>query len=322
MNMTSIALLVSVLGVTGSSTSTAMAATPKGWEVTTLPDRPLSWAAPKGWRLSRQLPSDALPSSLSFQGRTRDRAEGWLKVQALVTGNRSPEELLANRPIALARVTTRNGWTCGEETATGAAVVCMNAGALVTLVVELGSESGRSVWEMGGVETLRQAAPLFKGIWPKGLPQPDASGHLPPTEWNATAAADGRTAWVAPKGWRLIESPATAPMNALSFNASAGAGEFSINTLPGADELPAVRVPAAEANLISFLIPGATTTRVDDWSCGEGIEKSTGLPAIVCDKLTGEGGLSVAVRAEPAVFATLGGVAAVRAAAEQVRGLQ
>jgi hypothetical protein len=316
--MTSIALLVSVLGVTGSQA--AMAATPKGWEVTTLSDRPLTWVAPKGWKLSRELPNnDVLPSSLSFQGRTRDRSEGWLRVQALVTDNRSPEDLLAKRPIALTRVTTRNGWTCGEEVATGAAVVCVNAGALVTTVVELGSESGRSVWEMGGAETVRQIAPLFKGVWPKGLPQPDAEGHLPPTEWSASAAADGRVAWVAPKGWRTVAATATAP-NAMSFNASAGVGEFSINTLQGVSELDRAQLPAAEANLISFLMPGATTTRVDGWSCGEGIEKSSGLPAIVCDKLTGGVAMSVSVRAEPPVFATLGGVAAVRAAAEQAKG--
>lgn len=315
--MTSIALLVSVLGLTGSATATA--ATPKGWEVTTLPDRPLTWVAPKGWRLSRELPSDALPASLSFQGKMRDRSEGWLRVQALVTDNRSPEDLLAKRPIPLARVTTRDGWTCGEEVATGAAVVCASAGALVTTVVELGSESGRSVWEMGGMETVRQAAPLFKGVWPKGLPQPDAAGHLPPTEWSTTAAANGRVAWVAPKGWRTVEATATAP-NAMSFNASAGVGEFSINTLPGVSELETAQLPVAEANLISFLMPGATTTRVDGWSCGEGIEKSSGLPAILCDKLSGSVALSVSVRAEPPVFATLGGVAAVRAAAEQAKG--
>jgi len=314
--MTSIALLVSVLGVTGSQA--AMAATPKGWEVTTLANRSLTWVAPKGWKLSRELPDDVLPSSLSFQGRTRDHSEGWLRVQALVTDNRSPEDLLAKRPIALTRLTTRDGWTCGEEVATGAAVVCVNAGALVTTVVELGSESGRSLWEMGGAETVRQIAPLFKGVWPKGLPQPDAEGHLPPTEWSAAAAADGRVAWVAPKGWRTVAATATAP-NAMSFNASAGVGEFSINTLPGVSELETAQLPAAEANLISFLMPGATTTRVDGWSCGEGIEKSSGLPAIVCDKLTGVA-MSVSVRAEPAVFATLGGVAAVRAAAEQAKG--
>lgn len=315
--MTSIALLVSVLGLTGSST--AAAATPKGWEVTTLPDRPLTWVAPKGWRLSRELPNGALPASLSFQGKMRDRSEGWLRVQALVTDNRSPEDLLAKRPIALARVTTRDGWTCGEEVATGAAVVCASAGALVTTVVELGSESGRSVWEMGGMDTVRQVAPLFKGVWPKGLPQPDAEGHLPPTEWSAAAAADGHVAWLAPKGWRTVETTAAAP-NAMSFNASAGVGEFSINTLPGVSELETAQLPVAEANLISFLMPGATTTRVDGWSCGQGIEKSSGLPAIVCDKLSGSVALSVSVRAEPAVFATLGGVAAVRAAAEQAKG--
>jgi hypothetical protein len=318
--MTSIALLVSVLATTGSSTAMA-AATPRGWQVTTLADRPLTWAAPKGWRLSRELPSDVPPASLSFQGKTPDRADGWLKVQALVTGNRSPEELLATRPIALAHVTTRDGWTCGEEVATGAAVVCMNADALVTTVVELGSDSGRSVWEMGGVETVRRVAPLFKGVWPKGLPHPDAFGHLPATEWSAAGGADGRVAWVAPKGWRTVESTATAPVNALSFNASAGAGEFSIAALPGAGDLEAAQLPTAEAGLISFLMTGATTTRVDGWSCGEGIEKSTGLPAIVCDKLTEDAGLSVSVRAEPAVFATLGGVAAVRAAARQIKGV-
>jgi hypothetical protein len=315
--MTSIALLVSVLGVTGSST--AMAATPKGWEVTTLPDRPLTWVAPKGWRLSRELPNGTLPASLSFQGKMRDRSQGWLRVQALVTDNRSPEDLLAKRPIALARVTTRDGWTCGEEVATGAAIVCANAGALVTTIVELGSESGRSVWEMGGMDTVRQVAPLFKGMWPKGLPQPDAEGHLPPTEWTAAAAGDGHVAWSAPKGWRTVETAAAAP-NAMSFNASAGVGEFSINTLPGVSEVEAAQLPIAEANLISFLMPGAATTRVDGWSCGEGIEKSSGLPAIVCDKLSGGVALSVSVRAEPAVFATLGGVAAVRAAAEQAKG--
>ena len=315
--MTSIALLVSVLGLTGSQAATV--ATPKGWEITTLPDRPLTWVAPKGWRLSRELPNGALPASLSFQGKMRDRSEGWLRVQALVTDNRSPEDLLANRPIALARVTTRDGWTCGEEVATGAAVVCANAGALVTTVVELGSESGRSVWEMGGMDTVRQVAPLFKGVWPKGLPQPDAEGHLPPTEWSATAAGDGHVAWAAPKGWRTVEAAVAAP-NAMSFNASAGVGEFSINTLAGVSDVETAQLAVAEANLISFLMPGATTTRVDGWSCGEGIEKSSGLPAIVCDKLSGSVALSVSVRAEPAVFATLGGVAAVRAAAEQAKG--
>jgi hypothetical protein len=198
--------------------------------------------------------------------------------------------------------------------------VCVNEGALVTTVVELGSDSGRSVWEMGGMETLRQAAPLFKGVWPKGLPQPDADGHLPATEWSAATAAGGHVGWVAPKGWRTVESTTASAVNAMSFNASAGVGEFSINTLAGVSELETAQLPNAEANLISFLMPGATTTRVDGWSCGEGIEKSSGLPAIVCDKLSGAVALSVSVRAEPAVFATLGGVAAVRAAAEQAKG--
>jgi hypothetical protein len=315
--MTSIALLVSVLGSTGPSTT--MAATPKGWELTRLADRPLSWAAPKGWRLSRELPADALPSSLSFQGRTKDRGEGWLKVQALVSGNLAPEDLLARRPTPIARVTTHNGWTCGEEAGTGAEVVCVNAGQLVTTMVELGSESGRSVWEMGGVEAVRKIAPLIKGVWPKGLPQPDAEGHLPATEWNRSPAG-GQVAWMAPKGWHAALNNPSSPVNAMSFNASAGAGSFSIAALRGAGDLATDEIPTAEAGVIQFLIPGAVTSRVDGWSCGEGIERSTGLPAVVCNKLSGDVGLSVSVRAEPAVFATLGGVAAVRAAATQVKG--
>jgi hypothetical protein len=316
--MTSIALLVSVLGVAGSSTT--MAATPKGWQLTRLTGRPLSWAAPKGWRLSRELPADALPSSLVFQGRTRDRSEGWLKVQALVTGNLAPEDLLSRRPSPLARITTRDGWTCGEEAGTGAEVVCVNAGHLVTTMIELGSESGRSVWEMGGVEAVRRIAPLFKGVWPKGLPQPDAEGHLPATEWSPAAAAGGQVAWMAPKGWRAVEASPTSTVSAMSFNASAGAGEFSIAALRAAGDLATDQIPSAEAGMIRFLLPGAVPSRVDGWSCGEGIERATGLPAIVCDKLSGDVGLSVSVRAEPAVFATLGGVAAVRAAAAQIKG--
>jgi len=125
---------------------------------------------------------------------------------------------------------------------------------------------------------------------------------------------------VSPRGWRVVETATAAPLNALSFRANVGAGVFAIAALPGLGGLAAERIPAAEAGLIQFLIPGATTTYVDGWTCGEGIETATGLPAIACHQLGEHGGLSVSVRAEPAVFAALGGVAAVRAAATQVKG--
>jgi hypothetical protein len=61
-------------------------------------------------------------------------------------------------------------------------------------------------------------------------------------------------------------------------------------------------------------------SRADGWTCGEGIEKASGLPAIICAKMTPEGGLNVSVRAEPGVFQTIGGVGSVRSAAAHVQG--
>jgi hypothetical protein len=315
--MTSIALFISVVG---STTPATAAGTPKGWEVTTLTDRPLTWVAPRGWKLAGVLPSDVSPSSLSFEGKTRDRSEGWFRVDALVSGGRTPADLLARRPAPLAHVTTENGWTCGEDPGTGAEIVCASAGQVVTLVVELGSDSGRSVSEMGGVAALRKIAPLIKGVWPKGLPLPDADGNLPATEWTTAHAADGALTWATPRGWRVVGEDGPSFANGMSFNATAGAGAFSITALPGLRGVSAQQIPAAEQSIINFLIPGATTTRVDGWSCGEGTEKASGLPAIVCNKMSDEIGIAVSVRAEAAVFGTLGGVAAVRAAAAQATG--
>src|SRR5262252_4370687 len=133
--MTSTALLLSFLGSVLSPTATADA--PQGWEVTKLPGRALTWAAPRGWKLARQLPRDLAPSSLTFEKKNRGRSEGWLTVEALVGGNGTAEQVLARRPARLANVTTQDGWTCGEESGNGADVVCARTTELVTLVVEL-----------------------------------------------------------------------------------------------------------------------------------------------------------------------------------------
>jgi hypothetical protein len=106
----------------------------------------------------------------------------------------------------------------------------------------------------------------------------------------------------------------------ISFNARAGAGEFSITALPGVEGISAAQVPIAEARVVSFLVPDATLSRQDGWTCGEGIEKASGLPAIICNRLTDKVLLYVSVRAEPAVFRTLGGVSSVRRAASRAQG--
>src|SRR5262245_40050501 len=111
--MTTTALLLSLLGSVTSPTATADA--PRGWEVTRLPDRSLSWAAPRGWKLAHELPRGLAPSSLSFEKKVRGRSEGWLNVEALVSGNGSAEQVLARRPTKLAHVSTQDGWTCGQE---------------------------------------------------------------------------------------------------------------------------------------------------------------------------------------------------------------
>jgi hypothetical protein len=320
MYMTSISLVVMALGSTISPAAPS-AATPHGWQLTALSDRPLAWATPKGWRLIHALPATgALPSSLTFEGKRSDGAAGWLHVQATVSDRSPPAEILARQPHALTRVTTRGGWTCGEEAASGAEVVCVNAGDLVTTIIEVGDESERAIFDMGGIEAVRQAAPLFKGVWPAGLPQPNADGQLPAIEWSASSAPAGDVAWTAPLGWRAVEANAASPVSTLSFRASAGAGLFSITALPGPRGLSADQIPVAETGLIQFLLPGATTTRAAGWTCGEGRETASGLPAIICHQIGPDGALSVSVRAEPAVFAALGGIPAVRAAAAQLKG--
>ena len=318
--MTTTALFLSLLGSVATPTATANA--PRGWEVTQVPDRSLTWAAPRGWKLSQTLPKGPAPSSLSFEKKAKGASEGWMNVEAFVSGNGTPEEILARRPSRLTNVTTQDGWTCGEEAGTGADVVCASTSDLVTLVVELGGGSGRVVSEAGGVEALRQAAPLIHGVWPKGLPQPDASGHLPPVEWVESSAQDGHGAWMAPKGWSATgdATAAGASPSMLAFNASAGTGSFSITALPGLGGVSPDQAPVAEEHLVKFLVPGAALTREGGWTCGEGVEKSSGLPAIVCNRLTADESLYVSVRAEPAVFQTLGGVTAVRAAAEHIKG--
>lgn len=318
--MTTTALLLSFLGSVLAPTATADA--PRGWEVTQLPGRAITWAAPRGWKLARELPRDLAPSSLTFEKKDKGHSEGWLNVQALVGGNGTAEEILARRPAKLAHVTTQDGWACGEEIGAGADVVCATTSDLVTLVVELGGGSERVVAEAGGVEALRRAAPLIQGVWPQGLPHPDASGHLPPVEWvEASATGDSRS-WMAPKGWLAANDPAQSGPSAgmISFKAAAGTGSFSITTLPGLGGLSPDRLPVAEEGVVKFLIPDAAPTRTDGWTCGQGIEKSSGLPAIVCNRLSRDQSLYVSVRAEPAVFETLGGVGAVRAAAEHLKG--
>jgi len=322
--MTTTALLVSVLGSVITPTATADA--PRGWEVTKVPNRSVTWAAPRGWKLSHQLPEGLAPSSLSIEKKSRGRSEAWLNVQALVSGNGTPQEILARRPGKLANITTQDGWTCGEESDSGADVVCARATELVTLVVEMGAASERVLSETGGIEALRKAAPLMQGLWPKGLPQPDASGNLPPAEWTESLTQDGRGAFMAPKGWTATVDPNAKPGESsptmLSFNAGAGTGFFSITALPGLGSVSADQIPVAEERVVKFLVADAALTRAGGWTCGEGVEKSSGLPAIVCNRLTREESLYVSVRAEPAVFQTLGGVGAVRAAAERVRGIR
>jgi hypothetical protein len=320
--MTTTALLLSLLGSVTSPTATADA--PRGWEVTRLPDRSLSWAAPRGWKLAHELPAGLTPSSLSFEKKAKGRSEGWLTVEALVSGNGSAEQVLSRRPTKLTNVTTQDGWTCGEEAESGAGadIVCARTTELVTTVIELGGGSGRMLADIGGVEALRQAAGLIQGVWPKGLPQPDATGHLPAVEWVAASAQDGHGAWMAPKGWTATGDAATAgaPPTMMSFNAVAGTGFFSITALPGLGTVSPEQAPVAEERVVKFLVADAALTHEGGWTCGEGREKSSGLPAIVCNHLTHDESLYVSVRAEPAVFQTLGGVAAVRAAAEHVRG--
>jgi hypothetical protein len=316
--MTPIAWLVSLLASVTPGAATPN--TPEGWEITKVPARSVTWAAPKGWKLSHQLPVGMAPSSLSIEGKANGELEGWLTVEALVSGNGSADELLAKRPRGVANVTTEDGWTCGEEPGTGTEVVCASVGDLVTTVIWLGGDSQQVVAKMGGVAALRKVAPMIRGVWPRGLPQPDAAGHLPPVEWTRSASADGRVTWMTPKGWTAAQGATMSPVSTVSFNAAAGTGAFSITVLPGLQGVATAEAPIAEERVIKFLVPDAALTRADGWTCGEGMEKSSGLPAIICNKLTPEGGLYVSVRAEPVVFQTIGGVGSVRSAAAHVQG--
>jgi hypothetical protein len=321
--MLTAAVVVALVGTNAPPSDGPPAArTPPGWELTKAPDSALTWAAPRGWKLSTALPTGAAPSSLSFQPAARAQ-DGWLNVHALVSGNASAEELLAKRPEGITHITTEDGWSCGEEPGPAAAAVCATAGDVVTLVVEMGGGSSRSLSRVGGVAALRRAARLIHGVWPKGLPQPDPAGHLPPVEWTAASTLDGHITWSMPRGWTALEETGKsgeARPSMLSFNATAGTGGFSITALPGLKGASLDQLPVAEERVIKLLVPEAEVTRDDDWTCGEGVEKSSGLPAIICTKLTQKLSLYVSVRAEPVVFQTLGGVAAVRAAATQVKG--
>jgi hypothetical protein len=139
------------------------------------------------------------------------------------------------------------------------------------------------------------------------------------TEWTMTAAPDGRMAWV-PKGWAPAGADGASEPTMMSFNAAAGMGGFSVTALPGVAEIASEQIPRAEGRIIEFLVPNASLSRASGWTCGEGREKASGLPAIVCNKLTARTSLYVSVRAEAAILQTLGGVNAVRAAAQRVTG--
>jgi hypothetical protein len=317
-----IAPIFAVTFAAAASESPPPAATPPGWEVTIARDHGLTWAAPRGWKLSQELPAGAPPSSLAFA--PRGHTEGWLTVEALVSGSGTAEEILARRPEGFTRLTTEDGWTCGEEPGTAAGVACARSTGLVTLLVELGGDPTRTVSRVGGVAALRKAAAFIQGVWPRGLPRPDPAGRLPAAEWVEWTANDGRVTWTMPRGWTRADGvPGSndAPPTTMSFRASAGTGGLSITAGPGLAAAAPARLPVAEEQVIKLLVPGAALTRADGWSCGEGIEASTGLPAVTCAHITATQSLYVSVRAERAVFQTLGGVAAVRAAALRVRGL-
>jgi hypothetical protein len=295
------------------------AVAPLGWEITSLADRTVTWAAPKGWKVSGELPVGAAPASISVASNTTGDAEGWLTVEARVAGKDSAQEILARRPQRFVRVATEDGWTCGEDADGGAEIACVRRNDIVTVVVALGGGSRHVVADLGGVAALRQAAALIQGVWPKGLEHPDAAGRLPAVSWTESSMLDGH-AVMAPSGWTARREAAGGPAEMISFNARAGAGEFSITALPGVEGISAAQVPIAEARVVSFLVPDATLSRQDGWTCGEGIEKASGLPAIICNRLTDKVLLYVSVRAEPAVFRTLGGVSSVRRAASRAQG--
>jgi hypothetical protein len=194
---------------------------------------------------------------------------------------------------------------------------------VVTLVVALGGDSSKVVSSVGGVAALRKAAQQIRGVWPRNLPQADPAGQLPRVEWAPSTAENGRVAWMMPRGWTTTEAarkPDAAAPSMMSFNAPAGTGGFSITASTGLAAASPDQLAAAEERVIRFLLAQPVTTRADGWTCGEGIEKASGLPAIVCNQTTRQMSLYVSLRAEPAVFHTLGGVASVRSAALRVRG--
>jgi len=313
------------LVVAVGSGAAAQTAAPSGWEVTRVPDRPLTVVAPRGWKLSGRLSGSGAPSSVTFEGRGKGEPEGWLNVEALVSGGGTPEELLAKRPAGVTHVTTEDGWTCGEEAETGSEVVCARAGDLVTVVVELGGGSSKVVAKVGGVSALRRAAAQIQGVWPRGLPHPDPGGRLPGVEWASGAAQwkDGRVTWLTPKGWTptdLATQSAEAPPSSMAFRASAGTGSMSITALPGVADATPAQLAATEERVIKLLLAAPSLTRTDGWTCGEGSERSSGLPAIICNRTTHDTSLYVSVRAEPAVLRSLGGVNSIRLAATRAHG--
>jgi hypothetical protein len=299
------------------------AALPSGWEVAGAGT--VSWAAPRGWKLSDELPAGGTAASLILEA--RGEHAGWLTVEALVAGGRTAAAVLAERPEEIIGIATEDGWSCGHERegdGEGAAVACARTQGLVTIVVELGGPPG-TVARVGGVAALRRAAGFVEGVWPRGLPRPDASGRLPAAEWVEWTANDGRVTWTMPRGWTRADGvprPGEAPPTAMSFRASAGTGGLTITAMPGLAAAAPAQLPVAEARVIRLLVPNAALSRADGVTCGEGTETSTGLPAITCARMARTQGLYVSVRAEPALFQTLGGVAAVRAAALRVTGLE
>jgi hypothetical protein len=314
-------ILAMLVGMTAGVA--AQGTPPAGWEL--VGHGGVGWAAPRGWKLSQPLPAEGAPAMLAFE--SPGGPEGWLTIEALIGGGGTAAQVLAERPEAITGISTDGGWTCGHERDDGgepaAGVACARAEGLVTLVVTLGGDPVR-VARAGGMRALRQAARFVRGVWPRGLPRPDATGRLPAAEWVEWTANDGRVTWTMPRGWSRADGvprSGEAPPSAMSFRASGGAGGLSITAVPGLAGAAPAQLPVAEERVIKLLVPGAVVSRADGITCGEGTEVSTGLPAITCARVTRTEGLYLSVRAEPALFQTLGGVAAVRAAALRVSGL-
>jgi hypothetical protein len=299
-------------------------AVPPGWEVASTGS--VRWAAPRGWKLSRPLPAAEAPWSLALEPRGKGEPEGWLTIEALIAGD-TAAQVLAGRPEGITGISSEDGWTCGQERdggEGGAGVACARESGLITLVVALGGDRVRTVDRVGGTAALRRAARFVEGMWPRGLPRPDQAGRLPAAEWVEWTANEGRVTWTMPRGWSRADGvprSGEAPPSAMSFRASGGAGGLSITAGPGLAAATPARLPVAEERVIKLLVPDAALSRTDGITCGEGTEVSTGLPAITCARVTPTRSLYVSIRAEPALFPTLGGVAAVRAAALRVSGI-